>query len=186
MNRSVVPREDIPVERVDGKPKGTRYSDSSKRQAVIEYAIDGTVRGTSRHIGVPRDTIRRWMKSDWWDGLVEENNKFIQDRMEAQLTQIIGLSHAKVIDSFQNGDEKVFYNAKLDKIVKTNIMPSGKDAMVTGAVGIDKLRLLRNQPTSIKSDSSNMKNLMDEFRQLSRSYETKVVNSIPGESKEVK
>ena len=162
-----------------------QYSLRDKRQAVIEYQVNGVVKDTAKKLNMPRTTLRQWMKTEWWDDLVTENQGYINDRVQAQLTQIIGLSHGRAIDSLTNGDEKVFYNAKLDTVHRTRVLPTGKDAIVMSGVSIDKQRLLRNQPTSIRADSDSMVKRKDQFIKLSRSYEEKRVNSIEGESEDV-
>ena len=54
-----------------------------------------------------------------------------------------------------------------------------------GGISQDKARVQLNMPTSIRGDSSNMQALADQFRELSRTWNEKKVNSIPGESEEI-
>ena len=167
------------------KKKVRSYSDEERRAVVIEYGVTGNMLHTARNLDMNRDTIKNWPQTAWWAEMVEENKLAISDRIEADLNRILELAHGRVVDSLTVGDEKLFYNARLDKIVREKVLPDGKAAATIGGITFDKLRLLKNEPTSIRSDSSNMQKLMQEFRTLSDSYEEKRITSIEGESKEI-
>lgn len=167
------------------KRKSTKYTDAEKMAVVVEYGVTCNMVTVAKNLNMNRGTIKGWPRQDWWAEMVNQNRQTIDELVESKLTQIISLSHDRVINSLTEGDEKVFYNARLDKLVSTNILPTGKDAATIGGITFDKLRLIRNQPTRITSDSSNMMKLMDEFRELSKSYEVKNINTIEGKAKEI-
>ncbi len=169
--------------------KSRRYTDLDKRQAVIEFTIVGTTLGTAKNLGMPRDTLRAWMKSDWWFELLQEARDDIDDRMEAEQAHIIRLAHKRVIQGLTEGDEKLVVDHKTKEHVIKHVLPSTQQAAVVGAIFTDKRRQKLNLPTSVTSTTGGMEALAEQFRQLARdheSYQEKRINSIKGESEEVK
>ena len=53
----------------------------------------------------------------------------------------------------------------------------GKELVISGATAYDKRQLHRNQPTSIRGDSSTVQALADEFRKLSEDHKA-IQNSV--------
>ena len=161
------------------------YTEADKRAACIEYQISGNVSRTAKGLGMPQKTLSDWRKQEWWAEMMEESRDQAEDRIEVELNQIIELAHARVKDSLTEGDEKV--SIQQGKEYRYKVLPTGKEAAVMAGVAYDKRRLTLNLPTSIGSKDGNKKLevLAEEFRQLSRSFEEKKVNSIDGECEEV-
>jgi len=108
---------------------------SSKDKAVALAALDaneGNLRRTARTLNVPKSTL-----ADWRDNKInpevsalrslEKNN--LADAIESVVWEIVG--------------------AMPDKIEKAGL----KDSAVAVGTGIDKFRLLREQPTSISGEA---------------------------------
>ena len=163
------------------KKHSKKYTDAEKMAVVVEYGVTCNMVTVAKNLNMNRGTIKGWPRQDWWAEMVNQNRQTIDELVESKLTQIISLSHDRVISSLTIGDEKLVVDPKTKEHVIKHVMPSGKDSATIGGITFDKLRLIRNQPTRITSDSSNMMKLMEEFRELSRSYEVKNINTIEGE-----
>ena len=144
----------------------------------MEYGVTGNMIVVAKNLDMNRRTIQGWRNQAWWDPMVEEVRNAVDEKREWQLNQILDLAHSSVVKSLTVGDEKLVVDPKTKEHVIKHVMPSGKDSATMYGISFDKIRLLKNQPTTIKSDSGDMMRLMNEFRQLSRSYEQKNVNTI--------
>ena len=159
----------------------TVYSDEDRRKVVLEYGVTGNMVVAAKNLGMNRRTIQGWPYQDWWEPMVEQMLDAVGEKRRWQANQICDLAHANVVESLTNGDEKLVVDPKTKEHVIKKVKPSGKDSATMFGISFDKVRLLDNQPTSIKADSGDMMKLMNEFRALSKSYETKNINTIEGE-----
>lgn len=170
--------------------KGSKFTDEDRRMAVVEYSITGNDQAVSDKTGICRQTINRWrLHSDWWDELVGEVRQQISEGILAKNLQIATKASELVLDSLENGDEKLVWDKDKGKHVIKRVKPSAKDAAVISGITQDKARVQMSLPTSITDNGNSMEHirkLAEHFAELSRaSYEEKKINSIPGESKEV-
>ena len=162
-----------------------QYTDEQRINAAIQYAYKGSFSQVSRDTGVPRKTITGWSKMELWDEAVAKARHQINDQILANDLQIATKAGERVLDSLENGDEKLIWDKEKQEHVIKRVLPTGKEAAVMGGISQDKARVQLNMPTSIRADSSNMTALADQFRELSRTWNEKKVNSIPGESEEI-
>jgi hypothetical protein len=135
--------------------------------------------------GDVQESPRSLRHSDWWQGLIDEVRQEINDQILSQNLQIATEAGKRVLDSLENGDEKLVWDKSKDAHVIKRVKISGKDAAVIGGISQDKARLQLNLPTSITAKSSDITALAEQFRKLSSTYEERRINSIPGESEEV-
>lgn len=150
---------------------GSQYDDATRRQAVLEYSVKGNLQAVANALGIPRTTLADWKNSDWWEALSVEIRQQTEDRIAAELDQIIEKAHREVLERLEHGD-----------VVKVEIDENGsqrlvrapvraKDAAVIGAVAYDKRRLQHNQPTSISGKSAQeaaLEGMADFLRQIAR------------------
>ena len=106
------------------------WSDDDKASALAALdANGGNVSTTSRQTGVPRATLTEWSQGRYTNRQVSENRQIkkdcLADMLEDLARQMIGAARDKVVDA------------------------SLKDTMVSVGVSIDKMQLLRNEPTEI-------------------------------------
>ena len=130
--------------------QGSKYTDEQRREVATLYAVKGSLSAISRETNIPRTTLRDWKQSDWWDGLVAELRHEKADEHIAKYTALVS-------------DAIEYAHANLDKA-------SPKDALIMAATATDKARLLLNQPTNISSQGAGVQDLLNEFKQLSRTY----------------
>ncbi len=167
--------------------KGSKYTNRDKRMAVVEYCVSGNMLKVSEVTGIPDTTLATWKnKTDWWDEEVATVRDEINEQILAQNLEIATKAGERVLDSLENGDEKLVWDKDKGKHVIKRVKPSGKDSMVISGISQDKARVQLNLPTSILSSPSSdaqLKAVMDKCFALGS--EVKQVNSIPGECVEV-
>ena len=125
------------------------------------------------------------LHSDWWDELVDELRHEIREIITSQNLQIAEKAGERVLDSLENGDEKLIWDKERGEHVIKRVKPSGKDSMVMSGISQDKARVQLNLPTSISDKSADMKALAQQFKELSETWNEKKINSIPGEFEEI-
>jgi hypothetical protein len=61
--------------------------------------------------GIPETTLAHWKnKADWWDEMVAEVRSQIGEAILAQNLQIATKAAERVLDSLENGDEKLIWD----------------------------------------------------------------------------
>ena len=101
--------------------------------------------------------------------LTVEVQKEKQDLILAGLSRIAEKAISETEDRLENGDVYVSQGQITRAPVKA------KEAMVIGAVAIDKHQLLQNKPTTIRA-SSDMTALLEQFEELARRSREKVIS----------
>ena len=160
---------------------GSKYSDEDRRRAVIEYCVHGVMSKVSKLTGIPEQTLSTWKNdTSWWGELVVEARSEINEHILAQNLEIATKAGERVLDSLENGDEKLIWDKDKGKHVIKRVKPSGKDCAVIGGISQDKARVQLNLPTSITGQTIDMAAVNRQFQELSR--QSRQINSIPGES----
>ncbi len=176
------------------KQPGSKYTDEDRRRAVIEYCVHGVMSKVVKITGIPDTTLAHWKnKSDWWDTLVAEVRNEINEKILAQNMEIAKKAGERVLDSLENGDEKLIWDKAKSEHVITRVKPTGKDASVMGGIAQDKARVQMNLPTAITDNRSTeeaIKALAKVFKDLSDEHKAdqlkeKQANAIPGECKKI-
>ena len=180
----------MPRKKVLGKKKGVSkkktYSMQDKKKACIMYWTRGTVKGAAKELGMSRETLRGWMKQEWWTDMTLEVRDAVEDQLEVDLCDFLTLSADRVKDSLTKGDEKLVWNPSTKEHVKKRVMPTGIQAATIFGISYDKRRIGQNMPTSIteQGGGKQMQVLMEKFQELAREnavIKVKKVNSIEGE-----
>ena len=159
----------------------SKYCDETRRKVVVEYCIKGNDKAVAKSTGISRQTINTWrLHSDWWEDLIDSVRHETDDQILAQNLQIAIKSGENVLDSLENGDQKLVWDKTKNEHVIKRVKPSGKDSMVISGISQDKARVQLNLPTQIHAQNADaqMKSLMDKFREISQSYDEKQVNVV--------
>ena len=129
---------------------GSQYTDVQRRQAVINYAILGNIRAVADHTGISDRTLYDWRQSDWWDVVLQEVRDEKDNHFDSLFSNIVQQAAEKALEHINTCDKPL-------------------DLIKVSAIAFDKLRLLRNLPTSIKADSqqSILNKISDRLRELS-------------------
>jgi transposase-like protein len=118
-----------------GKPKPKRpYSEDDKATALALLKANGNnCLLTSRQTGIPNETLRRWSNG-------EHISRDVPGKRDAKQEQLG--------DIFERITRKYLEHAeKSGTISKVR----GRDAVIAACASADKMRLLREQPTSIRA-----------------------------------
>ena len=151
-------------ELVNGRSK---YSDDKRRQAVVEYCVNGLMTKVSESTGIPETTLATWKnKTVWWDDLVVSVRSEINEQILSQNMKIATKAGERVLDSLENGDEKLVWDKNKNEYVKILLKPTGKDASIMGGISQDKARVQLNLPTSITGKATSIDDLAQEFNKL--------------------
>jgi len=174
--------------------KGSKYTNQQRREAVVEYGIHGNMTKVAEVTGIPETTLAYWKnKTDWWVTVFAEVCSEISGRILPQNLQIAERANERVLDSLENGDEKLIWDkAKGEHVIK-RVKPTGKEASVMGGIAQDKARVQMNLPTTITDNRSTeeaIKALAKVFKDLSDEHKAdqlkeKQVSAIPGEYKKI-
>lgn len=84
--------------------EGRWWSDSQKLECVQTYLLTGNQAMTARILKIPEDTVRRWVKTTWWQEIVADLR--IQDelKLSTRLKNIVEKSMTVIEDRLDNGD----------------------------------------------------------------------------------
>lgn len=150
---------------------GSKYSDEDRRQAIAEYAIHGTLSKTSEYTGIPQQTLSDWAKNEWWQDAVREVRLQNKEVIESKYEQIILKGLDAQLERLSKGDPYVTKGKDEDgSYVETVAYKpvSYRDLSTGNGIGFDKLRLIRNEPTSIKAESTDarLNSLAEKVREL--------------------
>ena len=158
---------------------GSKYTDEDRRRAVVEYCTNGVMTRVSDTTGIPDTTLAHWKnKSDWWDELVAQVRNEINEQILAQNMEIATKAGERVLDSLENGDEKLVWDKAKNEYVKMRVIPTGKDASVMGGISQDKARVQLNLPTSISGKAEDYQALAKQFKELSEQWDEKQANVV--------
>jgi len=150
---------------------GSQYSDETRREVAALYVCHGNIPHIARLSNVPQRTIYEWQKtSTWWEPLVAEIRNLTKDSHIAKLEAVVERAFDQVLDRVDNGDHVVVQGEIMRVPMK------GKDLAVTGAVALDKSRLLQGAATSIRADSSTTADLVKRFEELAAQSQERVVS----------
>ena len=160
-------------ELVQGRSK---YSDEDRRKAVVEYCVSGLMTKVSAVTGIPDTTLSLWKnKSDWWDSEVAAVRSEINEHILASNLNIATKAAERVLDSLENGDEKLVMDKQTGEHVIKRVKPTGKDAMVINGIAQDKAQRQMGLPTQIHGQAADkyIKEFIDEFTLAAHTYREK-------------
>ena len=151
--------------------RGSQYTADQMREAAANFVLTGNMAQVSRLTGIPQSTLCEWKKNNAdWVALIEHIRNEKQDEIDAGYTRIIHQGIDVIEDRMANGDVVIDKN---NEIARKPV--SMKDAAWTTGVIFDKRQILRNQPTSI-STNSNLDTLAKRLEELEIKQNAKVVS----------
>ena len=168
---------------------GSKYTDSQRRQAALEYSIQGVMTKVAESTGIPRQTLDGWLKSSWWDsvtGAVRQG----KEELIRQQEEIILASNAAiaikagevVMDRLEHGDVRLIREG--GGYVERRVPVSTRDAVLAGGLSQDKRRTQLNLPTSISGQSKGeekIEALIKKFQAISQAHSDQLEKSVVSE-----
>ncbi len=160
--------------------KARSYTDDQKINAAVLYAHKGTFCAVARDMNIPRTTLIGWSKQGLWDDAVVKARHQISEQILAQNLQIATKAGERVLDSLENGDEKLVWDKDKGEHVIKCVKPSGKDSMLISAISQDKAARGMGLPTQIHAQAADaqIQAFINEFKEISESYREKQVKVV--------
>lgn len=142
---------------------GSKYTDDDRRGALLEFAVNGSIRKTSEITNIPIQTLYVWKSKEWWSREVASIREDNKEMIDAQLEQLAIKGFQAMADRIENGDT---YVTKSGELAKKPV--SLRDVSTASGISYDKMRLHRNMPSVIKSESTDerLTQLADKVREL--------------------
>ena len=123
------------------------YSNDDRMQAATLYVIHGNVQTIAELTGLPVRTLYGWLKADWWPRFLDQARREHQELIESRLSDILVKATYALTDRIEHGD--VVINRKGEQI---RVPLKAKDLNQIIKDSVDKLRLLRNQPSRVTAE----------------------------------
>lgn len=158
---------------------GSQYTDEDRRRALVEFSIIGHTPTVSKNLNIPESTLKDWKKTEWWEEAYNAIRLENKELIESKVTGLIVSGFDAMQDRMTNGDYHLLKDGS-----KIRVPVKLRDAATATGISFDKLRLLNNEPTSIKAEStdSRLNLLAEKVRELSAG-QNKVIS---GDAEEVK
>jgi hypothetical protein len=151
-----------------------KHNRESRYKAAAALIATGNSKVAASESGVPSSTIRHWRVNDPDFALIcEELRAEFSARIKGQLAEIIEKANVETLDRLEHGDAT--RDKESGELIRQPI--KGKESAIIGAVALDKLRLLENQPTRI-SATTDVSALAEQFAALSQQWQEKQAPTI--------
>lgn len=144
----------------------TRYSDSQKVEAITSYLALGNLALTSRVLGIPEITLRKWKAEAWWKTVVDELK--MQERIElsARMKRLVEASQTIVAQRLETGDP--IWDQKKGEVVYKPV--SMKDAHKVAVDLIDRRKdvekMTQGEDPTETEDDRKLEKLAERFAEM--------------------
>jgi hypothetical protein len=152
-----------------------KYTRADKELYALQWLLHGQLDQACKAANIPRQTAQSWMKSRWWNSLIEVVRLRHKEEIEAKYEHIIAKSAEQIIDRLDNGDSVLMKNGAIKKVPV-------KAKELAGVMGTaqDKLRTSRNQPNTISINATlNLGQLASNFAKAGRLYQRELNGRVP-------
>ena len=102
------------------KDEQKHWGDQQKMEAVEAYImLGGNIMQTAVALQIPRITLQRWTKTEWWKEIYDEVKQQDNIVLSLRLQKIVARSLDLVEDRLEKGD--IFYDQKLGTVVRKEV-----------------------------------------------------------------
>jgi len=102
------------------KDEQKHWGDQQKMEAVEAYImLGGNIMQTAVALQIPRITLQRWTKTEWWKDIYDEVKQQDNIVLSLRLQKIVARSLDLVEDRLEKGD--IFYDQKLGTVVRKEV-----------------------------------------------------------------
>jgi len=137
------------------------------------FLITGSVQKASDETGVPRETIYRWTKKDWWHEWQEDITEQIGLRLTAKMRGVAMKAYDQLFDRLEHGDIRVYkdewFRAPID----------AKTLSMAGNIASEKMRLGEGKPTS-RHETIDLTRAAQTFEAIADKYMDKIGQQMSG------
>lgn len=150
----------------------TAWTDSDKRRALAVYKSVGSMVKTTDITGIPDQTLRFWMKQEWWKEGMLQLKAEDSTQLEDAATTIAKMGGEIVKERLTNGDHVL---TKGGEIIRKPV--SARDAAVITAIAIDKRKVLQEEPVREQQldSAERLLKLVEQFARFASAKEVKGV-----------
>ena len=150
---------------------GSGYTDEQRREAISVYAVMGNIKKAAEFIGMPNRTIQDWVNSEWGQELLTTVRMEKQSEIVAAYHNVVDLSLKAMTDRVVHGDSVLNKDGDL---VKKPVCY--RDLVIGAGTGVDKIRLLLNQATSITVTDGALTKISKQLEAYAVDKQEKVIN----------
>lgn len=149
----------------------SQYSPQVRQQAIADYAVYGNGRRVSRELGIPAETVQGWIKSEWGQELLTTIRAETQDEMIAGYTKMVKRNLELQHDRLEHGD--VVGVSEDGKPLRQAVRY--RDLVVGAGIGVDKIRIMCNQATSITATDGALVRISEQLAAYAKDKREKVI-----------
>ena len=147
------------------------YTKEIKYKAAELFVILGRATDVAAQLDIPQQTVYSWIKQDWWETATAKAKRENAELIEAKASLVVQKAVDQLVDRIEHGDHV------LDRFGEIKRVPvKARDLKGIAADFIDKIRVMRNQPTDYKLDvRADLLAMSKKFKEIARENEEKVV-----------
>lgn len=144
----------------------SNYTKQQKIEAVAVFIVVGSIRETSRLVGMPYETLVGWVRSDWWADCITQTHSINRHLVNARTTTIINKAFNNVEQRLDNGDYAT-YDSKSGEVIMKPV--SAKDSATIAGIMFDKQRINNSLATSItQATTTHLIDIKAQFDDMTR------------------
>ena len=149
------------------------YPEEKRIEAASIYAVTGSSKRTGELVGVPEATVKGWVRTEWFQKLLDDIRAENDHVIDAKFNQILDKSLELVMDRLEFGDFHVLRDGSLVR------KPVGlRDLTISQAITIDKRQLLRGKATTRTEQINPQRQIEDKLQVLADAF-TKLAGKEP-------
>lgn len=143
------------------QPQNSIYPESVKDDVVLQYYKLGTLKAAAEAVGVNYQTVKAWVKHDWWIDKLNKVKTEADKQFDRKLSKIIDLASDEIEDRIKNGDVRVTKDGR-ELRVPANLIQLGTILGIT----FDKRAAIRKTPVTDQSPTDILAQLAQRLEQL--------------------
>ena len=167
---------------------GAQWPQRKKVEACTIWCATGSPSIVSAQTNIPTNTLKSWMKQDWWKDMVTDLRNADNEVLDTKLTKAMDKALEQIMDRLENGEYVL--DQKTGKVKQIPVKL--RDSTVALNTLLDKRQLLRKLPTKITEQTTTtaqLANLAQQFAAFVNGkkenvVETYVDHAIEGETVE--
>ncbi len=150
----------------------TKWEQKDKDRAMRVYRSLGNIHKTSEITGIHYDTIRYWMKQDFWkEGMLALKAEDTAE-LEDAATSIAKKANELILERLANGD---YILGKDGQLMRKPV--SARDAIVVAGISLEKRKMLQEEPIREQQlgTAERLLKLVEQFARLGSAKEVKSI-----------
>lgn len=165
-NQRAEERKQLRAKRIAQVHRQAQYTDGKKIEAIKTYlALGGNATLTAASLGISRETIFRWKRSNWWNEVITNLRKEEKLVLSAKTKRIMEASMEQLADRLSNGDH--VYNQKTGELIRKPLVAKDLHKITTDMMDrADKLDAQTEEKKEIVGESDKLASLAERFAAL--------------------